>query len=336
MNDLSKPTIYDIATKAAASPSTVSAVLNGSWKKRRIGAETADRIRQVARELGYSANIQARALRTTKSGIVGMILPQHDNSFFASLSQAFTEASRERGAMPAIISTRRDRDQEVDSLWNLIGYSVDALMIVGAKAHDELHEICRDANVPHVFVDQPCNAAPSVVSDNAAGVEELTLAILDRAGAEIGEEIYFLGGDSHLYASRKRIEGFQAALRQAGLPAIEDRVLACGYSRTASFYSLQDLYGRLGRLPKGLIINSMGCFEGTLEFLSELPEQEIAMCHFGVWDYDPIAALCRISMPMIRQKAEVMIRKAFVHLDARDTAPSLTKIKPELILPRTL
>ena len=95
-----KQTIYDIARAAGASPTTVSAALNGTWKARRIRADTVDRIKKIAAELGYSANLQARGLRKAKSGLVGMIIPQHDNRFFSSLSQAFTEGARDRGELP--------------------------------------------------------------------------------------------------------------------------------------------------------------------------------------------------------------------------------------------
>ena len=67
-----KQTIYDIAQQVGASPSTVSAALNGTWKARRIKEETAQRIIALARQMGYSVNLQARGLRTARSGLVGL------------------------------------------------------------------------------------------------------------------------------------------------------------------------------------------------------------------------------------------------------------------------
>ena len=107
-----KPTIYDIARLCEASPSTVSAVLNGSWKTRRISEATAERIRAAASENGYSANLQARGLRQARSGMVGMILPVHDNRFFADMSQSFEAQARARGLCPVVVSTLRDPEEE--------------------------------------------------------------------------------------------------------------------------------------------------------------------------------------------------------------------------------
>lgn len=58
-----KVTIYDIAKLSGASPSTVSAALNGTWKSRRIGEKTVAKIQRIAEKNGYSTNMQARGLR---------------------------------------------------------------------------------------------------------------------------------------------------------------------------------------------------------------------------------------------------------------------------------
>lgn len=87
MADISKKkaTIYDLSILSGASASTVSAVLNGSWRKRRIKEATAQLIQNLANEHGYTANLQARGLRSSRSGLVGLLLPVHDNRYFSSM-----------------------------------------------------------------------------------------------------------------------------------------------------------------------------------------------------------------------------------------------------------
>jgi LacI family fructose operon transcriptional repressor len=70
-----KPTLKDIAPLSVASPSTVSAVLSGAWRARRISAETAERIRLVAGAEDYSATTQARGPRRGRSGLIGSSCP---------------------------------------------------------------------------------------------------------------------------------------------------------------------------------------------------------------------------------------------------------------------
>lgn len=328
-----KLTIYDVARRANASPSTVSAALNGSWKARRISAETVERIQQVALELGYSANLQARGLRKARSGLVGMILPAHDNRFFAALSQAFTAEARARDQVPVIISTQRDALQEADAVRRLVGYAVDAIMFVGTTAPSALSALCREAGVAHVFVDQPSAEAPSVVSDNVAGVRGLALALLDRARPDAAAGIVFLGGDDRLYATAQRIKGFREALASHGRTPSADQIIACGYRRDDARKALANLYHRLGGLPPALLVNSIDCLEGALEFLKEIPDDAIAACHLGVWDHDPLGELWRFPVLMVRQRAGGLVRHAYRSLDRREKGATLTLIEPELIVP---
>ena len=326
-----KQTIYDIAKAAAVSPSTVGSALNGSWKSRRIREDTVNRIKAIAKDLGYSVNLQARALRNAKSGLIGMILPQHDNRFFSSIGQCFSNETRARDALPVIVSTRRERDQEVQAVQGLIDYSVDALMLVGTSSPEISSEICRNASLPHVFVDQPCRAAPSVMSDNRSGARRLTDALLDRSAAEVIRDIVFLGGDAALPATQQRIGGFREALSARGHEVTEEQIVACGYRRMVARDTLEKLYESREGLPPAMFINSIDCFEGALEFLVRLPPEEVDACAFGSFDYDPFGGLMRNPVPMVRQRAEEIVRRAYRHLDENDTTPQVTLIEPELI-----
>jgi LacI family fructose operon transcriptional repressor len=332
---IQKHTIYDVARAAGVSASTVGSALNGSWKSRRISEDTVKRIKTVANQMGYSVNLQARGLRKARSGLIGMILPQHDNRFFSSIGQSFSNETRNREALPVIVSTRRDREQEIQAVRGLIRYSVDALMLVGTSNPDQLSEICREANLPHVFVDQPCDSAPSVMSDNKSGARRLTDALLGESTADTVREVVFLGGDSALPATRRRIEGFREALEARGHTATDDQVVACGYRRAATHDTLAKLYEDRGRLPPAMFINSITCFEGALEFLVRLPMDEVDACRFGSFDYDPFGSLLRHPIPMIRQRAEEMVRRAYQHIDDNDSGSQTTLIEPELILPNS-
>ncbi len=333
MTNNSKQTIYDIAKEAGVSASTVGSALNGTWKNRRISEATVQRIQEIAEKLNYRVNLQARALRSAKSGLVGMVLPQHDNRFFSSIGQCFSNETRAREALPVIISTRREREQELEAVQGLINSSVDALMLVGTSYPELLSEVCQKAKVPHVFVDQPCASAPSVVTENKLGARLLTEVMIAEMAASDLKDVVFLGGDASLPATEQRVLGFKEALLAKHHKANPDQILACGYQRAAAKDALSDYYQRKAELPKGLLVNSNGGFEGALEFLIQLPQAEVDACTIGAYDYDPFGGLMRHPVPMIRQRAEEMVKRAYKHLDNNDTDPQITLIEPELILP---
>lgn len=332
-----KHTIYDVAARAGASPSTVSAALSGAWKARRIKPETAHRVIETARAMGYAPNMQARGLRSARSGLVGMILPEHDNRFFSSLSQTFAQETRKRGLCPVVVCTRRAPAEEADAVEHLLSYAIDALVVVGASDPDAVSRLAEARHVPHVFVDQPCRLAPSIISDNREGAHTLTTRILDamgeRAGADPRERLYFVGGDARLPASASRIAGFREAMAARGAALDEAQILACGYEAEAVRRTLSSLRARLGGLPAGLIVNSITGFEGALTVLGELDESELLGCALGCYDYDPFGVHLRFPVWMVRQRAGELMRIAFRTLDAGAAEPQLTLVAPVQVSP---
>lgn len=164
--------------------------MNGSWRKRRISEETADKILSLAKAQRYTTNLQARGLRSSKSGLVGLLVPVYDNRFFSSMAQTFEGQARKRGLSPMVVSGRREPEEERRTVETLIAYSIDALFIAGVTDPDGVHQVCARAALPHVNIDLPGKFASSVISNNRHGAEILTSAILAHAakGGSLGPD----------------------------------------------------------------------------------------------------------------------------------------------------
>lgn len=336
---MTKTTIYDIARLSGASPSTVSAVLNGTWRKRRIRDATVAAIQKIAAEHGYTLNRQARGLRQARSGMVGMIIPLHDNRFFSSLSQTFDTFVRARGLCPVIASTLRDPDEERRIVSTLISYAVDSIFIAGATDAGPLSDLCAAAGVPHVFVDLPGRNAPSVVSDNYRGAEMLTgqiLAHMPRLSDLRRARPCFIGGSERDYATQRRMEAFRAVCAAQGIEISDDDVQPCGYAPATARAALRDIYQRRGGLPAGLFVNSLTVFEGVLAQFTELKAEEPAAIQIGCYDYDPFAAFLHFPVYMVRQNSDALIARAYDILESGETAPVMIEVEPDLIEPRTV
>lgn len=333
-----KATIYDIARLSGASPSTVSAALGESWRTRRIAEATVETIRRIAAEQGYSANMQARGLRSARSGLVGMVIPLHDNRFFSSMSQSFEAFARERGLVPVIASSMREAEEERRIVETLISYAVDYLFIAGATDPDAVSAMCKAANLRHIFLDLPGRGAPSVVSDNYKGAADLTRRLLaDRpiAGTCERDRLYLIGGDALDYASAHRIQAFRDVLAEAGLPAGAGQVIACGYAPKSAMREMAALCARLGGLPGGVFVNSLTVLEGVLVHLSGIPSDEVRACVIGCYDYDPFAAYLQVPVHMVRQDAHGLIREAYRMIDDNALELVMKMVEPEQIAPRT-
>lgn len=325
-----KTTIYDIATAADASPSTVSLVLNGTWARYRIKEDTAQRITEAAKRLGYNVNLAARGLRLSRSGLAGMILPHYRNRFFADLAEAFEAAARERQLCPIVVSTQRDETVEVHVTRTLLAQRVEFLFIAGVPRPEPLDRLCTAAGVPCVNLDLPGGGAPSVVSDNRAGARHLTEILIEkvlrRGGAPA--DFLYLGGVAGEYATDNRVAGFIEALRAHGIDPGPGALALCGYPPASARDALQAHVARRGRLPAGLFINSIAAFEGAIECAWGVPAAARAGCVASCFDWDPFAARLPFDVTMLRQDVETMMQHAFEAL-----APAAQEARPLVMVP---
>ena len=148
-------TIYDLAELAEVSASTVSAVLNGNWRQRRIAEATAQKVQRLAAQYKYNVNRQASGLRKRRSGLIGMILPMHDNRYFGRMSQVFERLARERHWYPMVVSTLRDPALELETVDTLISYRIEYLVVAGATDPDSVSRVCSSHGIAHVNIDLP-------------------------------------------------------------------------------------------------------------------------------------------------------------------------------------
>lgn len=313
-----KSTIYDIAVAADSSPTTVSLVLNDSWRRYRIKPETAARILSCAESLGYAVNLKARGLRLSQSGLAGMILPHYRNRFFAGLAEAFEANARSRGLCPIVVSTHRNPENELGVTSTLLAQQVEFLFFSGVHNPNRLNDLCRAAGVRCVNIDLPGSRAPSVVSDNRAGARDLANVVIDklmRRGLD-ASDIFFFGGVAKDDATRNRLLGFKSAVAEHGIKLRRGAIDCCGYPPSNAAQSLAARYAKFGRLPAGLFVNGVTALEGALRFTSTLPASELQSIVVGSFDWDPFAVHLPFDVTMVRQDVEMMIGEGFALLDS--------------------
>lgn len=319
-----RTTIYDLASLTGTSASAVSSVLNGSWKKRRISQNLADRILRAAEEQGYSVNIQASVLRREKSNIIGMIMPKYDNRYFGAIAEQFEAAARARGLFPVITCTQRDPELEVEAAKELLSYRVELLIATGATDPDRISDLCAAAGVRAINLDLPGSKAPSVISDNYSGALDLTRLILKRCDEreESAAPLVFVGGRASDHNTAARLRGFMQAHAERGIQVPDSHILTCGYAAEKADAALQNMYEMR---PRGLFVNSTITLEGVVRWLNRLENAVRTDIRYGCFDWDPFAALLPENVGMVQQDVPTMLRKVF---DCIETgSQSLTPIE---------
>src|SRR5258708_4235008 len=181
----SKITIRDVAKAAELSVTAVSRFLNGDIVLPRTSAS---RIEQAVRDLNYQPNRLARNLSLGQSKMVGLIIPDISNPFFARLACAVEEVAFEEGYGVLLCNTQNDRNRELAYLQLLSGHQLDGIVFLTSHAEDrELADILRrNRNVVLIDEDVAGVSAPMVFSENRLGGYLAARRLLDYGHRQIG------------------------------------------------------------------------------------------------------------------------------------------------------
>jgi LacI family transcriptional regulator len=210
-----RATIIDIAQRAGVSKSTVSLVVSGSPL---VKAETRSRVEAAMDELGYVYNRGAASLRKARSNIVGMVINDLLNPFFAELAVGIERALQGSDYIPFIANTGENPARQAQVFRSMREHGATGIIVCPAVGTDpEALAEMASARIPVVLAMRrvPGAEVSAVVPDNRAGgaraVEHLV-----RLGHR---RLAFLGGFQRMSAFRERSQGFADGLRRAGLAA---------------------------------------------------------------------------------------------------------------------
>ena len=218
--------LEDVARLAGVSPKTVSNVVNDYVHVR---PATRDRVKQAIDMLGYRPNLVARHLKSGRSGVIALALPELDSPYFAELAHHVVQAAAERGWTVLVDETGQTQDQalrarERSAVGGIREHLIDGV-ILNPLALDEA-DVARYGSVPLVLLGERLgsHSADHVAIDNSAAAAEATRHLL-RAGrrriAVVGSQPPPFG-----HTARLRLRGYRDALAEAGLRFDPDLVVA--------------------------------------------------------------------------------------------------------------
>ncbi|RYY57114.1 MAG: LacI family transcriptional regulator [Chitinophagaceae bacterium] len=185
---MKRVSIKDIAAKAGVVPSTVSLVLNGKARQMRISAELEERVKKIAEEEGYMPNQTAVSLRTGRSKLLGLIVEDISNVFFASLAKIIEDKANERGFKILYCSTDNDDEKGNDLIKVLHNRGVDGFLITPSPGMQKEVSRLIAQHKPVVLMDRyfPGLSGAYVLADNYSGVADGMKHLLDKGYRNIG------------------------------------------------------------------------------------------------------------------------------------------------------
>ncbi len=205
-------TLRDVARRAGVSIATVSYVLNGT---RSVSPEVEARVREAVRALQYRPNRLARGLRRKCTHVIGLVVPDSANPFFAEIARGLEDLSFAHDHSVILCNSDGDPAKEQRYLGVLIEQQVDGIALVSVRSTPAHLSMLRQRGIPFVVVDRdlPGLEADCVLADNFQGGYLATRHLLERRHRRIA----CITGPSELTPSADRVRGYRKALEEAGI-----------------------------------------------------------------------------------------------------------------------
>ncbi|MGW7065909.1 LacI family DNA-binding transcriptional regulator [Streptomyces sp. NPDC054855] len=221
-----RPTLEEVAARAGVGRGTVSRVINGSP---RVSEATRTAVEAAVAELGYVPNTAARALAANRTDAIALVVPEPETRFFAE--PYFSDVLRGVGAelgetemQLLLIFAGNDRRRQRLAQY-LAAHRVDGVLLVSVHADDPLPDLLAQLEIPAVISGRRSadEQLPSVDSDNFAGAHCAVEHLLSRGRTRIAT----ITGRLDVYGAQRRLDGYRAALSDAGRP-VDERLIAPG------------------------------------------------------------------------------------------------------------
>ncbi len=220
-------TLKQLAARAKVHPSTVSRVVNQD-PSLRIAASTRARIEALLRQTEYRPNGVARGLKLRQTLVLAVVIPDITNPLFGALFRGIEDGAAPRGYQVLLCNTDGSPDRERAHILALAARRVDGVILASTVIKDPAVRWLRQQHTPYVLVNRFSEEGkdPFVGSDDEAGARLATQHLIERGHVRIGH----LAGHPTVSTGVLRRRGYEAAMRDAGLPADPELIVESGFT----------------------------------------------------------------------------------------------------------
>jgi LacI family transcriptional regulator len=248
-------TLSDVARRAGVHQATASRALNPA-SRHLVNRATAERVLAAARELGYVPNAIARGLRTSRSGTVGVVIPDLMNPLFPPIVRGIEDVLAAEGYTALLANTDNDERRERTLFEALVTRRVDGLIVATARReHPLLQEAGRRGlKVVLVYRGTDCADYCAVTADDRLGITLAVEHLLALGHRRIGH----LAGPENLSTGSARALAFAETMRAHGAPTGPGDVVVCdAYAEAAGAAAMRALLDRAPDLTAVVAANDL-------------------------------------------------------------------------------
>jgi Transcriptional regulators len=318
-----KISIKEIAKMTNVSVATVSRVINNNG---RFSEETRQKVLKAIKDTGYQQNRLAVGLRSNRSNMIGILVPDITNEFYSSIVKKCEQALAEKGYSCIVCNTDRSPDKESNYLQSLSEHMVDGLIVISTynSSKDYLK-----LNIPVVYIDRnpTTNSKIIITSDHYDGAKTATQYLIDT-----GFSPYIFTTKTKASATQERVKGFFDTLEKNQLD-IDNRILRLNLTSNEFLRGSSDAKTFLDNIADKKI--GIFAINDNVAYIALQTAQELGLKvpeKVSIIGFDdvPISRITRPQISSIHQNTDVISEQAanlmVEQLDSPNNKLNVTKI----------
>ncbi|MGB2869677.1 MAG: LacI family DNA-binding transcriptional regulator [Bacteroidota bacterium] len=288
-----KPTIREVAKKAAVSIATVSRALSDSSL---VAEPTRERIRQIAREIRYTPNASARSLSTHKTDTIVLLLPDLFGEFFSEVIRGADQTAQQHSYHLLVSSSHNNREDIESSLHAMRG-RVDGIVLMSPHIDAHTLESSLPRSLPVVLLNCSVDgqAFDSINIDDYQGAYQVVRHLASHGHKRIA----IIKGTSSNLDAEERLLGYRKALTEAGAVVSEELEIPGDFTEQSGQEAIKRLVELTPR-PTAIFASNdsmaIGAMSALRSFGIKVP-QDMAIAGF---DDIPVAQFLKPSLTTAR------------------------------------
>ncbi len=318
-------TIRDVAREAGVSIATVSRVFNDSSL---VSADTIAQVRAVAARLNYWPNGVARSLITNRTHALGVLLPDMYGEFFSEVIRGIDLAARTHGFHILVSGSHADSEALVEALRSMSG-RVDGMIVMAPDVQAPTAIAGFASHCPVVLLNpgQDVDSCDTITIANHDGAHEMVQHLVALGHRHIA----MVRGPASNLDAEQRLQGYRAALREAGLGPADELEVVGDFTEPSGYEAVTTLLGRPQR-PTAIFVGNDHMAIGVMSALGEagirIPDEiavagfdDIAMARFTT----PPLSSVRVNTALLGERAVELLLRA---RRAGNTGPRQHEVLP--------
>lgn len=319
-----RATRADVAKEAGTSVAVVSYVVNNG--PRPVAQATRERVLAAIKKIGYRPNNVARALASGTTKTYGLVVPNINNAFIASLANALQQEAQANDMVMLLGDSGDNRKRELQLINNLLGQQVNGLIYTSVDRHPYI-DVLQASNTPFVMLDRvdPSLQVSVLRVDERAASRQVTAHLLSHGYQDVG----IISGPLEMLNAQDRLQGWREALAEQGVVQREEWVFAAPYTRSGGYQAAQQMLQGATR-PRALFTaneaQAIGCIRALSEQGIRVPHDIALVCFNGTEQ----SAFHVPSLTTVRQPVQEMAKTAIKMLAAWKGETTLREFSHQL------